>query len=244
MSLILNTTDADTFESTGRADADRLAAHLPDRRHRPRPRLRHRPRRPLPRAPLRHVVGGRRRPAHARVGPQPPRRASPTSASPAASTRLPAVPDASSSTWRTPLLVLQHLEREDAFLLLEELRRIVCGHRTGWSRSPTCCRTPTSPGSSTTSRTGEVANPARARMYTPGGGRSAPRRPPDSTPRSTPTSRSWPSAVRADPGAGPPPVRSHPRPRRGRGPPARDPTHAAGRGLGQRGVQRAHQSAV
>ncbi len=65
------------------------------------------------------------------------------------------------------LLVLQHLEREDAFLLLEELRRVVTTAGTVFITFPNLLSDVYLGAFLDYAHNGQVANPARARMYTP-----------------------------------------------------------------------------
>jgi SAM-dependent methyltransferase len=166
MSLILNTSDSDTFETTGRADAERLATFLTAdgtamdvgcgigrvaRYLAPHgatlwavdasPRMLELARQRL--AGLPNVRYAR-----------------------CIDTAIPEVPTASVDL-AYALLVLQHLEREDAFLLLEELRRIVRPTGTLVVTFPNLLSDTYLAGFLDYARTGEVTNPARARMYTP-----------------------------------------------------------------------------
>jgi ubiquinone/menaquinone biosynthesis C-methylase UbiE len=65
------------------------------------------------------------------------------------------------------LLVLQHLEREDAFLLLREIRRILRPGGTALFTFPNLLSEEYLEGFITYAETGEVSNPVRARIYTP-----------------------------------------------------------------------------
>jgi SAM-dependent methyltransferase len=166
MSLILNTSDPDTFETTGRADAERLASFLPAA------------------ATAMDVGCGIGRVARY-LAPQCASLwavdASPRMLELAAvrlagvpnvryarciDTAIPDVPTASVDLVYA-LLVLQHLEREDAFLLLEELRRIVRPTGTVVVTFPNLLSDTYLAGFLDYAHTGEVANPARARIYTP-----------------------------------------------------------------------------
>ena len=166
MALILNTTDSEEFERTGRADADRLGAYLTEggaaldlgcgigrvaRYLAPRcatlwavdasPRMLE-----LARGRL-GVLGNVR---FARC----------------VDTDIPDVPTASVDL-AYALLVLQHLEREDAFLLLEELRRVVKPSGTVFVTFPNLLSATYLESFLGYARRGEATNPARARMYTP-----------------------------------------------------------------------------
>jgi len=166
MALILNTTDTAEFERTGRADADRLAGFLPAngtamdvgcgigrvaRYLAPRcatlwavdasPRM-------LELA--RDRLAGEANVRFARC----------------IDTDIPDVPTASVDLVYS-LLVLQHLEREDAFLLLEELRRVVKPSGTVFLTFPNLLSDTYLSAFVDYAHRGETANPARARMYTP-----------------------------------------------------------------------------
>ncbi|HVM67844.1 MAG TPA: class I SAM-dependent methyltransferase [Acidimicrobiales bacterium] len=166
MALILNTTDTEEFERTGRADAERLRAFLPQdgtaldvgcgigrvaRYLAPHcatlwavdasPRMLE-----LARERLREVPNVR----FARC----------------VDTDIPDVPTASVDLVYA-LLVLQHLEREDAFLLLEELRRVLKPGGTLFVTFPNLLSDTYLSAFLEYARRGETANPARARMYTP-----------------------------------------------------------------------------
>jgi len=65
------------------------------------------------------------------------------------------------------LLVLQHLEREDAFLLLEELRRVVRPTGTVLLTYPNLLSEIYLQGFVDYAHTGAASNPSRARLYTP-----------------------------------------------------------------------------
>jgi len=166
MSLILNTTDADTFESTGRADADRLAAHVPAggtaldlgcgigrvARYL------------APRCGLLWAVDASPRMlelARGRLAGEPNVRFALC-----VDTSVPSVPDASVDM-AYALLVLQHLEREDAFLLLEELHRVLRPDGRLVVTFPNLLSDTYLDAFVRYAHTGEVANAARARMYTP-----------------------------------------------------------------------------
>ena len=166
MALILNTTDTDTFETTGRADAERLAVHVP-----------HdgtaldlgcgigRVARYLaPRCATLWAVDASPRMlelARVRLAGLPTVRYARC-----VDTAIPDVPTATVDL-AYALLVLQHLEREDAFLLLEELRRVIRPEGTVVVTFPNLLSDTYLAGFLHYARTGEVTNPARARMYTP-----------------------------------------------------------------------------
>jgi ubiquinone/menaquinone biosynthesis C-methylase UbiE len=65
------------------------------------------------------------------------------------------------------LLVLQHLEREDAFLLLEELRRVIRPGGTVILTYPNLLSETYMSGFLDLAHRGEAGAPARARLYTP-----------------------------------------------------------------------------
>jgi ubiquinone/menaquinone biosynthesis C-methylase UbiE len=65
------------------------------------------------------------------------------------------------------LLVLQHLEREDAFLLLEELRRVIRPGGTVVLTYPNLLSPTYLDGFVRYAHTGASTEPARARLYTP-----------------------------------------------------------------------------
>jgi SAM-dependent methyltransferase len=166
MSLILNTTDAETFETTGVADAERLARYL--------------------------RAGGTALDLGCGIG-RVARYLAPhcatlwaVDASPRmlelARTRLAELPNVryarcidtaipevptGSVDLAYALLVVQHLEREDAFLLLEELRRVVARSGTVMVTFPNLLSDTYLAAFLDYVRNGEIANPARARMYTP-----------------------------------------------------------------------------
>ena len=81
-------------------------------------------------------------------------------------TAVPSVPDASVDL-AYALLVLQHLEREDAFVLLEELRRVLRPEGRLIVTFPNLLSDTYLDAFLRYAHSGEVANPARARMYTP-----------------------------------------------------------------------------
>ena len=80
-------------------------------------------------------------------------------------TTIPDVPTASVDVAYS-ILVLQHLEREDAFLLMRELRRVVKPGGLAYLTFPNLLSDGYLESFVTYAETGEVANPARARMYT------------------------------------------------------------------------------
>jgi ubiquinone/menaquinone biosynthesis C-methylase UbiE len=166
MALILNTTDTEEFERTGRADAERLAAYVPT-------------------AGTALDVGcgiGRvARYLAPRCGTLWAVDASPRMLE-LARTRLAGVPNVrfarcvdtdipdvptGSVDLAYALLVLQHLEREDAFLLLEELRRVIKPSGTLFVTFPNLLSETYLAAFLDYAHRGETANPARARMYTP-----------------------------------------------------------------------------
>jgi len=65
------------------------------------------------------------------------------------------------------ILVLQHVEREDAFLLLQELHRVLKPTGVAVVTFPNLLSAQYLASFLDYARTGQVANPARARMYTP-----------------------------------------------------------------------------
>jgi SAM-dependent methyltransferase len=166
MSLILNTTDAETFETTGVADAERLARYL---------RadgtaldlgcgIGRVARYLAPRCATLWAVDASPRMlelARARLAELPNVRYARC-----IDTAIPEVPTGSVDL-AYALLVVQHLEREDAFLLLEELRRIVARSGTVVVTFPNLLSDTYLAGFLEYVRNGEIANPARARMYTP-----------------------------------------------------------------------------
>jgi ubiquinone/menaquinone biosynthesis C-methylase UbiE len=166
MALILNTTDVETFETTGRADAERLAAYLPD----PGVALDlgcgiGRVARYLaPRCATLWAVDASPRMlelAQTRMADRPNVRYARC-----VDTAIPEVADGAVDL-AYALLVLQHLEREDAFLLLEELRRVVARSGTVVVTFPNLLSDTYLTAFLDYVRAGEVTNRARARMYTP-----------------------------------------------------------------------------
>ena len=166
MALILNTTDVETFETTGRADAERLAAYLPD---------------PGVALDLGCGIGRVARYLAPRCATLWAVDASPRMLE-LARTRMvelpnvryarcvdTAIPDVADGAvdLAYALLVLQHLEREDAFLLLEELHRVVRPEGTVVVTFPNLLSDTYLGAFLGYVRAGEVANRARARMYTP-----------------------------------------------------------------------------
>ncbi|HLH47654.1 MAG TPA: methyltransferase domain-containing protein, partial [Acidimicrobiales bacterium] len=81
-------------------------------------------------------------------------------------TVVPDVPSASVD-FAYSLLVLQHLEREDAFLLMKELRRIVAPTGTVVITFPNLLADVYLQSFVRDATTGGVNNPVRARIYTP-----------------------------------------------------------------------------
>jgi len=166
MALILNTTDSDEFERSGRSDADRLAAYLTGGATaldlgcgigRVARYL-------APRCATLWAVDASPRMlelAGARLSGLPNVRFARC-----VDTDVPDVPTASVDL-AYALLVLQHLEREDAFLLLEELRRVVKPSGTVFVTFPNLLSDTYLASFLAYARHGETANPARARMYTP-----------------------------------------------------------------------------
>jgi ubiquinone/menaquinone biosynthesis C-methylase UbiE len=166
MALILNTTDVETFEATGRADADRLAAYLPDGGSaldlgcgigRVARYL-------APRCATLWAVDASDRMlelARTRLADLPN-----VHYARCVDTAIPDVPDGTIDV-AYALLVLQHLEREDAFLLLEELRRVVAPSGTVVVTFPNLLSDTYLAAFLDYVRGGEVTNRARARMYTP-----------------------------------------------------------------------------
>jgi ubiquinone/menaquinone biosynthesis C-methylase UbiE len=166
MALILNTTDGDEFERTGRADADRLATYVPAggtaldvgcgigrvARYL------------APQCGTLWAVDASPRMlelAGARLAELPNVRFARC-----VDTDIPDVPTASVDL-AYALLVLQHLEREDAYLLLEELHRVVKPSGVAFVTFPNLLSDAYLAAFMQYARTGETANPARARMYTP-----------------------------------------------------------------------------
>ncbi len=137
------------------------------RRRRPRPGLRHRPRRPLRGPGLPRALGRRRLRDHARRARAAASRACPTCASPGA--RAPPCPPspAGPSTSPTRSSSLQHLEREDAFALLRDLRRALRPGGRAFLTFPNLLSDAYLAAFVEQVDRGEVANPARARAYTP-----------------------------------------------------------------------------
>jgi ubiquinone/menaquinone biosynthesis C-methylase UbiE len=81
-------------------------------------------------------------------------------------TRIPAIPDAAVDAAYS-LITLQHLEREDAFALLRELRRVVRPGGRAFLTFPNLLSDVYLAAFVDQAGSGEVANPARARAYTP-----------------------------------------------------------------------------
>jgi ubiquinone/menaquinone biosynthesis C-methylase UbiE len=81
-------------------------------------------------------------------------------------TAIPDVPDGDVDVAYS-VLTLQHLEREDAFLLLRELHRVVRPGGTVFLTFPNLLSSTYLECFVTYATTGEVANRARARLYTP-----------------------------------------------------------------------------
>jgi ubiquinone/menaquinone biosynthesis C-methylase UbiE len=81
-------------------------------------------------------------------------------------TRIPAIPDAAVDAAYS-LITLQHLEREDAFALLRELRRVVRPGGHAFLTFPHLLSEVYLAAFVDQAGSGEVANPARARAYTP-----------------------------------------------------------------------------
>jgi SAM-dependent methyltransferase len=81
-------------------------------------------------------------------------------------TTIPGVADGSVDVVYS-LLVLQHLEREDAFLLLRDIRRILRPGGTGYFTFPNLLSDVYFDGFVRYAESGETANPVRARIYTP-----------------------------------------------------------------------------
>jgi ubiquinone/menaquinone biosynthesis C-methylase UbiE len=166
MALILNTTDVETFETTGRADADRLAAYLPGKGvaldlgcgiGRVARYL-------APRCGTLWAVDASARMlelARDRMADLANVRYARC-----VDTAIPEVADGAVDL-AYALLVLQHLEREDAFLLLEELHRVVAPSGTVVVTFPNLLSDTYLDAFVDYVRTGQVTNRARARMYTP-----------------------------------------------------------------------------
>jgi ubiquinone/menaquinone biosynthesis C-methylase UbiE len=84
-----------------------------------------------------------------------------------ADTRIPEI-DEGSVDFVYSVLVLQHLEREDAFLMLREIRRILRPGGTAYLTFPNLLHDVYLSSFVTYAESGEAAtNPARARVYTP-----------------------------------------------------------------------------
>jgi ubiquinone/menaquinone biosynthesis C-methylase UbiE len=84
-----------------------------------------------------------------------------------ADTRIPEIDDGSVD-FVYSVLVLQHLEREDAFLMLREIRRILRPGGTAYLTFPNLLHDVYLSSFVTYAESGEAAtNPARARVYTP-----------------------------------------------------------------------------
>ena len=81
-------------------------------------------------------------------------------------THVPAVPDDAVDVAYS-LLTLQHVEREDAFALLRELRRVVRPGGRLYLTFPNLLSDTYLDAFVTQADRGDVANPARARAYTP-----------------------------------------------------------------------------
>ena len=81
-------------------------------------------------------------------------------------TRVPAVPDEAVDLAYS-LITLQHLEREDAFALLRELRRVIRPGGRAFLTFPNLLSDVYLAAFLEQVDRGEVANPARARAYTP-----------------------------------------------------------------------------
>lgn len=81
-------------------------------------------------------------------------------------TAIPDVPDGDVDVAYS-VLTLQHLEREDAFLLLRELHRVLRPGGTAFLTFPNLLSSTYLDCFVTYATTGEVANRARARLYTP-----------------------------------------------------------------------------
>jgi ubiquinone/menaquinone biosynthesis C-methylase UbiE len=81
-------------------------------------------------------------------------------------TRIPAVPDDAVDVAYS-LLTLQHVEREDAFALLRELRRVVRPGGRCYLTFPNLLSDTYLDAFVAQAERGDVANPARARAYTP-----------------------------------------------------------------------------
>jgi ubiquinone/menaquinone biosynthesis C-methylase UbiE len=81
-------------------------------------------------------------------------------------TRIPLV-ESGSVDFAYSILTLQHLEREDAFLLLREVHRVVCPGGSTFFTFPNLLSDVYLDAFLNYAEGGEVANPARARFYTP-----------------------------------------------------------------------------
>jgi ubiquinone/menaquinone biosynthesis C-methylase UbiE len=81
-------------------------------------------------------------------------------------TRIPALPD-DAVDLAYSLITLQHLEREDAFALLRELRRVVRPGGRAFITFPNLLSDVYLAAFVDQAERGQVANPARARAYTP-----------------------------------------------------------------------------
>jgi ubiquinone/menaquinone biosynthesis C-methylase UbiE len=81
-------------------------------------------------------------------------------------TTMPTVPDAAVD-FAYSLITLQHLEREDAFALLCDLRRVLRPGGGAYLTFPNLLTEPYLQAFLTYVRDGQVTNPARARIYTP-----------------------------------------------------------------------------
>lgn len=81
-------------------------------------------------------------------------------------TRIPVV-ESGSVDFVYSILTLQHLEREDAFLLLREVHRVLRPGASGFFTFPNLLSDVYLDAFLHYAETGEVANPARARFYTP-----------------------------------------------------------------------------
>jgi SAM-dependent methyltransferase len=166
MSLILNTSDTDAFEAAGRGDADRFAPFI------------------TPEATVLDLGCGIGRVAKY-VAPLC-RTLWAVDASPRmlelARKRLAdapnvrfarcidtAIPDVATASVDVAyaLLVLQHLEREDAFVLLKELRRVLKPEGVAFVTYPNLLSDVYLQSFLDYVREGQVTNPARARIYTP-----------------------------------------------------------------------------
>jgi len=80
-------------------------------------------------------------------------------------TGVPSVP-AASIDFLYSVLVLQHLEREDAFLLMEDVARMLRPGASAFVTWPNITEPFYLDGFVTYAHNGEAANPSRARMYT------------------------------------------------------------------------------